>query len=92
MVWMSEVNKVADSSFPKDAVDEWPEPTQIHFFYFPRIRALEDQNLKAKHEIAEKELQKKNHARMQIIKKLRAKRAERSQLIDQFRPLNAENK
>ncbi|KAL0320666.1 UNVERIFIED_CONTAM: hypothetical protein Sradi_5328100 [Sesamum radiatum] len=26
------LNKLSDSSIPKDAVDEWPEPAQVHSF------------------------------------------------------------
>ncbi|KAL0306514.1 UNVERIFIED_CONTAM: Proton pump-interactor 1 [Sesamum radiatum] len=69
-----EANKVSESNLPKDAVDEWPEPKQIHSFYIVRYRALEDQKLKAKLDVAEKELQKKNQARSQIVEKIRAKR------------------
>ncbi|KAK4439183.1 Proton pump-interactor 1 [Sesamum alatum] len=87
-----EVNKVSESNLPKDAVDEWPEPMQIHSFYIVRYRALEDQSLKAKLDVAEKELQKKNQARSQIVEKIRAKRADRSQLIAQLRSLSVENK
>ncbi|KAL0443533.1 UNVERIFIED_CONTAM: Proton pump-interactor 1 [Sesamum latifolium] len=87
-----EVNKVSESNLPKDAVDEWPEPKQIHSFYIVRYRALEDQKLKAKLEVAEKELQKKNQARSQVVEKIRAKRADRSQLIAQIRSLSVENK
>ncbi|KAK6157390.1 hypothetical protein DH2020_011638 [Rehmannia glutinosa] len=87
-----EVNNVSESNVPKDAVDEWPEPKQIHSFYIVRYRALEDQNLKAKLDVAEKELQKKNQARLQIVEKIRAKRADRSQLIAQLRSLGVENK
>lgn len=87
-----EVNKVSESNLPKDAVDEWPEPKQIHSFYVVRYRALEDQKLKAKLDVAEKELQKKNQARSQIVEKIRAKRADRSQIIAQIRSLSVENK
>ncbi|KAL0353762.1 UNVERIFIED_CONTAM: Proton pump-interactor 1 [Sesamum angustifolium] len=69
-----EANKVSESNLSKDAVDEWPEPKQIHSFYIVRYRALEDQKLKAKLDVAEKELQKKNQARSQIVEKIRAKR------------------
>lgn len=72
-----EINNVSESNLPKDAVDEWPEPQQIHSFYVVRYRALEDQNLKAKLDLAEKELQKKNQARLQIVEKIRAKRVSR---------------
>ncbi|KAK4484712.1 hypothetical protein RD792_007304 [Penstemon davidsonii] len=87
-----EVNKVSESNLPKDAVDEWPEPKQIHSFYVVKYRPIEDQNLKVKLDLAEKELQKKNQARVQIIEKLKAKRGDRSQLIGQLRALGDENK
>ncbi|KAL3652561.1 hypothetical protein CASFOL_002242 [Castilleja foliolosa] len=87
-----EAPNVSESNVPKDAVDEWPEPKQIHSFYIVRYRALEDQSLKAKLDVAEKELQKKNQARQQIVEKIRAKRADRAQVIAQLRSLGVENK
>ncbi|XP_051128751.1 proton pump-interactor 1-like [Andrographis paniculata] len=87
-----EANKVSDHNLPKDAVDEWPEPQQIHPFHIVRYRVLEDQSLKAKLDLADKELQKKNQARLQIVEKLKSKRAARSQVISQIRLLSAENK
>ncbi|XP_042060631.1 proton pump-interactor 1-like [Salvia splendens] len=87
-----ELNKVAESNFPKDVVDEWPEPTQIHSFYIVRYRAFEDQNLKAKLDMADKDLQKKNQARSQIFEKLKAKRAERAEVRTQIHSLSVENK
>lgn len=64
----------ADANFPKDAVDEWPAPKQIHSFYFVRFRSYEDPNLKVKIDQADKEIQKKNQARFQLIEALKAKR------------------
>ncbi|KAG8386322.1 hypothetical protein BUALT_Bualt03G0136900 [Buddleja alternifolia] len=87
-----EENKTAESNLPKDAADEWPEAPQIHFFYIVRYRPLEDQNIKAKLDLAEKELQKKNQARLQLVEKLKSKRADRSQLITQLRSLIGESK
>ncbi|KAK6132668.1 hypothetical protein DH2020_033584 [Rehmannia glutinosa] len=87
-----ELDKLSDSNLPKDAVDEWPEPTQIHSFYMVKYRASEDRNLKAKLDVAEKELQKKNQARLQIFEKLKTKRAERAQIRTQIHTLSVENK
>ncbi|PIN03777.1 hypothetical protein CDL12_23700 [Handroanthus impetiginosus] len=87
-----DMNKISESNLPKDAVDEWPEPTQIHSFYIVRYRTFEDQNLKAKLDVAEKELQKKNQARSQIFEKLKTKRAERAQIRTQIHSLSVENK
>lgn len=74
-----EVINVPETNLPRDAVDEWPEPKQIHSFYFMKYRSFDDQKLKAKLDQADKELQKLNQARFQITEKLRAKRV---------RPLN----
>lgn len=72
--------KHSESNFPKDVVDEWPEPAQIHSFYIVRYRAFEDPSLKAKLDLADKELQKKNQARSQIFEKLKTKRVSYSSL------------
>ncbi|KAG1335304.1 Proton pump-interactor BIP131 [Cocos nucifera] len=83
---------VANVNFPKDAVDEWPAPKQIHTFYFVKYRSFEDPKLKAKLEQADKEIQKKNQARFRITEALKAKRSERAQVISQLKPLTAEDK
>ncbi|GFP78617.1 proton pump-interactor 1 [Phtheirospermum japonicum] len=87
-----DLNKLSGSNLPKDAVDEWPEPAQIHSFYIVKYRALEDRNLKAKLDVAERELQKKNQARLQLFEKLKTKRAERAQIRTQIHTLSVENK
>ncbi|KAL0406798.1 UNVERIFIED_CONTAM: Proton pump-interactor 1 [Sesamum latifolium] len=86
------LNKLSDSSIPKDAVDEWPEPAQVHSFYIVRYRAFEDRELKAKLDAAEKDLQKKNQARSQILEKLRGKRAARSEIRSQIHSSSVESK
>ncbi|KAL2483537.1 Proton pump-interactor 1 [Forsythia ovata] len=87
-----EGNKVNEANLPKDAVDEWPAPQQIHSFYIFKYRLCEDPKLKAKLDLAEKELQKKNLARSQITDKLRAKRVDRAQVIAQIRSLSVEKR
>lgn len=87
-----EVNKVSEANFPKDAVDEWPAPKQVHSFYFVKYRSFEDQKIKAKLEQADKELQKKNQMRSQLIDKLRAKKSERAQVISHLKAHGEENK
>ncbi|XP_073312571.1 proton pump-interactor 1-like [Primulina huaijiensis] len=87
-----EAPKVFESSAPKDAVDEWPEPKQVHSFYFVRYRAFEDPNLKNKLDLADKELQKRNQDRFQLIERLKEKRGDRAQIIAQLRSLGVENK
>ncbi|KAL1567170.1 proton pump-interactor 1-like [Salvia divinorum] len=87
-----ELNKALESNIPRDVVDEWPEPTQIHSFYVVRYRAFEDLNLKAKLDMADKDLQKKNQARSQIFEKLKTKRAERAEVRTQIHSLSVENK
>ncbi|KAJ0986431.1 hypothetical protein J5N97_004787 [Dioscorea zingiberensis] len=87
-----EEGKHADSNFLQNATEEWPEPGQIHTFYFVKVRSYEDPKLKAKIEQAEKEVQKKNKARFQITEALKAKRSERAQVISQLKPLTSEDK
>ncbi|KAJ4975363.1 hypothetical protein NE237_000469 [Protea cynaroides] len=79
-------------NFPKDAVDEWPAPKQIHYFYFVKYRSYEDPKLKTKLDQADKEVQKKSQARFQITEALKAKRSERAQVITQLKPLSVEDK
>lgn len=69
-----EGNDVSVANFPKDAVDEWPAPKQIHSFYFVRYRTYDDPKIKAKIDLADKEIQRKNQARFQITEVLKAKR------------------
>ncbi|KAL3508683.1 hypothetical protein ACH5RR_028084 [Cinchona calisaya] len=87
-----ESNKVAEVNFPRDAVDEWPAPKQIHSFYFVKYRLHEDQKLKAKLDQVDTELQRKNQARSQLIEKLRKQKADRAQKISLLKALNEENK
>lgn len=72
-----EVNDVSVSNFPKDAVDEWPAPRQIHSFYFVRHRTIDDPKIKARIDQASKEANERNKARQDIIEALRAKRVSR---------------
>ncbi|CAL5064765.1 unnamed protein product [Urochloa decumbens] len=83
---------VADLAPPKDVKDEWPEPKQTYAFYFVKVRSFEDPKLRAKLEAAEKEFQKKIQARSKLIDAVRAKKAERSSIISELKPLTAENK
>jgi len=83
---------IADLAPPKDAKDEWPEPKQTYAFYFIKIRSFEDPKLRAKLEQADKEFQKKIQARSKLIEAVRAKKAERSSIIAELKPLSAENK
>ncbi|GMP65805.1 hypothetical protein CsSME_00026450 [Camellia sinensis var. sinensis] len=69
-----EGNNVPVANFPTDAVDEWPAPPQIHYFFSVKYRPYEDPKLKAKLEQADKDYQKKKEAYFQIITKLRTKR------------------
>ncbi|XP_016581207.1 proton pump-interactor 1 [Capsicum annuum] len=87
-----DASRIPVSNVPKDAVEDWPEPKQVHSFYTVKFRRFEDPKVKAKIELAEKELQKKNQARSQIIEKLKVKRGEKSNLIEQRKALSAENK
>ncbi|KAK7244284.1 hypothetical protein RIF29_39104 [Crotalaria pallida] len=83
---------VADANVPKDAVEEWPEAKQIHYFYFVRCRPYEDPNIKAKIDQLDKEVSKQNQARFQVTEALRAKRSERAELISQIKSLRGDNR
>ncbi|KAL5989854.1 hypothetical protein ACLOJK_010749 [Asimina triloba] len=87
-----EADPASNANFPKDAVDEWPAPKQIHCFYFVRFRSYEDPKLKVKFDQADKEIQKKNQARYQLTEAIKAKRADRAAVIAQLKPLTAEDK
>ena len=69
-----EENGVSDANFPKDAVDEWPAPKQIHSFYFVRYRPFDDPKIKAKIDQAAIEIEKRTQARLKITDALKAKR------------------
>ncbi|XP_028117968.1 proton pump-interactor 1-like [Camellia sinensis] len=69
-----EGSNIPVADFPKDVVDEWPEPKQIHSFYLVKYRTYEDLKLKAKVELADKDQQKKNQAKFQISDKFWAKK------------------
>ncbi|TYI32196.1 hypothetical protein ES332_A04G042700v1 [Gossypium tomentosum] len=85
-----EENGAFDPHFPKDVVDEWPAPKQIHSFHFIRYRFYEDPAIKAKLDQADKEIQKWNKARFKLTDELKAKRAERSEMLSQVRALNVD--
>ncbi|KAK9150140.1 hypothetical protein Syun_008449 [Stephania yunnanensis] len=83
---------VKDTHFPKDAVDEWPEPKQIYTFYFVKVRSYDDPKLKSKIDLADREIQKKNQERFQLTEAISAKKSERAQIISQLKPLTLEDK
>ncbi|KAL9288321.1 Proton pump-interactor 1 [Arabidopsis thaliana] len=85
-------NKVVNSDAPKNAAEEWPVAKQIHSFYLVKYRSYADPKIKAKLDLADKELEKLNKARTGVLDKLRAKRAERSELFDLLDPLKSERK
>ncbi|XVF70193.1 hypothetical protein PTKIN_Ptkin11bG0141500 [Pterospermum kingtungense] len=83
-----EENNASDASFPKDAVAEWPAPKQIHCFYFVRYRPYDDPKIKPKIDQANKEIQKWNKVRFQLMDELKAKRSDKSELLSQVKALN----
>ncbi|KAI9086015.1 hypothetical protein K1719_032092 [Acacia pycnantha] len=87
-----EGNGVSDSGVPKGAVEEWPAPKQIYSFYFVRFRPYDDPIVKSKIDELDKEVSKKNQARFQITESLKAKRAERAELISQVKTLREEDR
>lgn len=87
-----QVDGSSTTNVPKDAADEWPAPKQIHTFYFVRHRAYDDPNVKAKIDLADKEIQKRSQARFQITEALKGKRGERAELITQMKALRDDNR
>ncbi|XP_028807483.1 proton pump-interactor 1 [Neltuma alba] len=87
-----EGNGVSDAGVPKGAVEEWPAPKQIYSFYFVRFRPYDDPNVKSKIDQLDKEISKKNQARFQITEALKAKRAERGELISQIKTLRDDDR
>ncbi|XP_027354487.1 proton pump-interactor 1-like isoform X2 [Abrus precatorius] len=91
-----EGNVVSDSNapkdVPKDAVEEWPAPKQIHSFYFVRFRPYDDPNIKAKLNKLDKEISQKNQVRIKLTESIRAKRSERAELISQIKALRDDNR
>lgn len=85
-------NGVADAKLPKDAVDEWPAPKQIHSFYFVRYRPYDDPKIKAKIDQASTESEKRTQARLKITDQLKARRSDRGELISQIRALKDDNR
>lgn len=75
-------NKISD--VPKDAAEEWPAAKQIRSFYFVKHRHLDDPKIKAKLDLADKELEKFNKARSALIQELKAKRV--SAALTNFSP------
>ncbi|GAV72305.1 hypothetical protein CFOL_v3_15793 [Cephalotus follicularis] len=79
------------SNFPKDAVDEWPEPEKIYSFYCVKYRLYDDPTIKAKIDQADKEIHRRNLARFQLTDELKAKRADRSELTAELNSLRVED-
>lgn len=69
-----DANGVSNANFPKDALEEWPAPKQIHSFYFIRHRSYDDPEIKVKIDQAAIEIEKKNQSRLLIMEQLKAKR------------------
>ncbi|XP_061337089.1 proton pump-interactor 1-like [Gastrolobium bilobum] len=87
-----EENDVSESNARKDAVEEWPAPMQIHAFYFARCRPYDDPTIKSKIDQLDKEISKKNQIRFEITEALKAKRAERAELISQIKSLRGDSR
>ncbi|ESW05176.1 hypothetical protein PHAVU_011G158400 [Phaseolus vulgaris] len=85
-------NAAPDADVPKDAVEDWPAPKQIHSFYFVRFRPYDDPIIKANLDKLDKDMSQKNQARIQVTDALRAKRSERAELISQIKSLRDDNK
>ncbi|KAH7544134.1 hypothetical protein JRO89_XS15G0114400 [Xanthoceras sorbifolium] len=85
-----EDNNVSTVHLPKDAVDEWPAPVQIHSFYFVKYRPYDDPKIKAKLDQADREIQRRNTDRFELLEELKAKKSERAEIIAQLRTIRSE--
>ncbi|XP_031249768.1 proton pump-interactor 1-like [Pistacia vera] len=87
-----EDNNVSKANLPQDAVDEWPAAMQVHSFWLVRYRTYDDPKIKVKIDQADKEIQKRNKARSQILDELKIKRADRAELLTQLKVLKSEGR
>ncbi|KAJ0101929.1 hypothetical protein Patl1_04681 [Pistacia atlantica] len=87
-----EDNNVSKANLPQDAVDEWPAAMQVHSFWLVRYRTYDDPKIKAKIDQADKEIQKRNKARSQILDELKIKRADRAEILTQLKVLKSEGR
>ncbi|CAN1169776.1 Proton pump-interactor 1 [Linum perenne] len=85
-----DVADVVNPNLPKDAAEEWPAPKQIHTFYFVRCRPYDDPKIKAKFDLVDKEIAKKNEAMARVNDRIRAKRDDRAELIAELRALKTQ--
>lgn len=85
-------SNVSNANLPKDVGEEWPEPRVIHNFYFIRHRQYDDPKIRAKIDLTDREIQRRNQARMQLMDELRAKRGVRGDLAAQLRSLKTEGR
>ncbi|XP_039030212.1 proton pump-interactor 1-like [Hibiscus syriacus] len=85
-----EEKNVSDANFPSDAVADWPAPKQIHYFYFVRYRPFDDPKIKAKTDQVDKEMQKLNKLRFQLIDELKSYKSDRAELLSQVKALNVD--
>lgn len=74
-------NDVENANFAKNAVDEWPEAPQTHYFWFVKYRPIEDPSLKAKLDQTDKEIQKKKQHIDKLYEDLNAKKVKLSHFI-----------
>ncbi|CAN1845482.1 Proton pump-interactor 1 [Linum perenne] len=81
---------VANPNLPRNAIEEWPAPKQIHTFYFIRCRPYEDPKTKAKIDQIDKEITKRNEALTRVNDRTRAKRDDRAELIAELRALKTQ--
>ncbi|KAL2944329.1 Proton pump-interactor 1 [Bienertia sinuspersici] len=87
----AEAKDVSNAEFQKEAVDDWPEAAQTHYFWFVKYRPYDDPVLKAKLEQTEKDIQKKKQQIDEIYDDLNAKKSEKYELINELKAFNEES-
>ncbi|GLT83339.1 hypothetical protein SLE2022_016340 [Rubroshorea leprosula] len=85
-------NNASDASFPKpkDAVDDWTVPKQIHSFYFVKYRPHDDPKIKAKRDQQNNVIDKLTEARSKLIDDIKAQKNERAEVLSQLKSLRAD--
>lgn len=86
-----EANNVSNANFPKDAVDEWPEAVQTHYFYFVKHRQYEDPSLNAQAGGFGKDIEEKEKKFNELLTLRRDLQAKKQGLINEMQAFNGES-
>lgn len=65
-----EVNTLSENSIPKDAIDEWLAPKQIHTFYMIIYHLYDNHKTKCQLDQTDREFKKLNQTRFRLTEKI----------------------